>query len=339
MLVSRPANLEDLESLIALADRAGPGFTSLAVGTEVLEARLRKSNISYELGSDIGPDRIYILMLEDSTTGAVVGMSAIKAQVGVSDPFFNFRVMKIGKKSTVTDRRFDMDVVMMVNEYNGATEVSSLYVLPNMRGTGAGRLIAQSRYMLMAGDQKRFSDTVISELRGHVDDTGYSPFWEAIGRQFFKMDFTEADNFSAEQDSQFILDLMPRYPIYAALLPEEARAVMGETHPDGVGARKLLEAEGFRYTGLIDIFDGGPSVSAPLRDIRTIKESRVLKANSGDPGSKNTLNALISNEEIGGFRCVYGKIRFENEDLIVSPEILRVLHKEPGDLVRIWIKR
>lgn len=339
MLIVRPANIDDLDNLISLADQAGPGFTSLAVGTDVLEGRLRKSIVSYELGSDIDPDRIYLLMLEDSKSGNVVGMSAIKAQIGIADPFFNFRVMKIGKKSSVTNRRFDMDVLMMVNEYNGATEVASLYVSPEMRGTGAGRLIAQARYMLMAADQKRFAETVISELRGHVDDTGSSPFWEAIGRQFFKMDFTEADNFSAEQDSQFILDLMPRYPIYAALLPEEARAVMGETHPDGVGARKLLEAEGFRYTGLIDIFDGGPSVSAPLRDIRTIKDSRVLKARAGKVDGKSSLPALISNDDIGGFRCVYGKIKFENDDLIVSSEILAALHKDAGQPVRIWIKR
>ena len=58
------------------------------------------------------------------------------------------------------------------------------------------------------------------------------------------MDFNEADHISAEQDNQFILDLMPKYPIYAALLPKAAQEVMGQTHPAGIGARRFLEKEG-----------------------------------------------------------------------------------------------
>ena len=337
MLVARRAKLADLDSLVALAERAGPGFTSLAVGHDILQARLEKSQKSFDGKAGLSPDHIYILMLEDQATNSIVGMSAVKAQIGVRDPFFNFRIMKVGQKSTVTNRRFDMEVLMMVNEYNGATEVGSLYVMPEMRGTGAGSLISQSRYMLMAADQNRFSDLVISELRGHVDEDGYSPFWEAIGRKFFHMDFMEADHISAEQDSQFILDLMPRYPIYVTLLPEEARAVMGETHPAGIGARRFLEKEGFRYNGMIDIFDGGPSVSAPLEDIRTIKDSRRLRLETGE--SDKTLLALISSDNVANFRSVMTKIAFEDQIAIAEDSVFKALEINPGDMARIWIKR
>lgn len=337
MLIVRPANLDDLDAFISLAEQAGPGFTSLDVGPDVLEERLRKSVVSFELDEKISPDHIYLLMLEDTKSGEIVGMSAVKAQIGIRDPFFNFRVLRVGRKSAVTNRRYDMDVLMMVNEYNGATEVGSLYVLPKMRGTGAGRLISQSRYMLMAGDLARFSDTVISELRGHVDEDGFSPFWDAIGRKFFQMDFTEADHISAEQDSQFILDLMPRYPIYVELLPEAAKAVMGKTHPAGIGARKFLEAEGFRYNGMIDIFDGGPSVSAPTTDIRTIKDSRIMVP---EPSSgRLKLNALICNNQIANFRCVFSKVGFEGDQLLMREEDMRAILLKKNDPVRIWIKR
>jgi len=337
MLIARPATSKDADSLISLAGKAGPGFTSLAVGDEALIARLAKSEKSFSGSTGISPDHVYVLMLEDTESGKVVGMSAVKAQIGIRDPFFNFRIMKVGQKSTVTNRRFDMKVLMMVNEYNGATEVASLYVLPEMRGTGAGRLISQARYMLMANDQKRFSETVISELRGHVDDKGYSPFWEAIGRKFFHMDFTEADHISAEQDSQFILDLMPRYPIYAALLPDDARDVMGKTHPAGIGARKFLEAEGFRYNGMIDIFDGGPSMSAPLDDIRTVRDSRIVKLKTGE--ITKPLPALIANDSTENFRCVFAKIGFDENEAITTPDVLNALKLKAGESARIWIKR
>ena len=172
---------------------------------------------SFAGDADVTPDHLYLLLLEDSSTGQIVGMSAIKAQIGMRDPFFNFRILNVAQKSAVTNRRFDMEVLMLVNEYAGASEVGTLFVSPDQRGTGAGRLISQARYMFMAGHPTRFSDRVVSELRGEVDDDGNSPFWEAIGRKFFHMDFVEADNFSAEKDNQFILDLMPKYPILSLI--------------------------------------------------------------------------------------------------------------------------
>jgi len=337
MLIVRPANSDDFHHIKALADKAGPGFTSLAVGDDKLLERLKKSIASFTEPAAITPDKLYILLLEDSSSGEIIGMSAVKAQIGIRDPFFNFRILTIGRKSAVTDRRYDMEVLMMVNEHNGATEVGSLYVLPKMRGTGSGKLISQARYMLMAADRSRFSDTVISELRGHVDEEGFSPFWEAIGRKFFQMDFAEADHTSAEQDSQFILDLMPRYPIYVELLPEAAREVMGKTHPAGIGARKFLEAEGFRYSGMIDIFDGGPSVSAPLGDIRTIKESRTLIPRKSD--ARHKLRALISNDDVKDFRCIFSKISFDDEQLLMTSEDIMALGLDAGAPVRIWIQR
>ena len=338
MLLARPATTADFDDLVSLAQKAGPGFTSLAVGEDALRRRLEKSEKSFKGGSEISPDHVYLLMLEDLESGKVCGLSAVKAQIGLRDPFFNFRILKIAQKSEVTDRRFDMDVLILVNEYDGATEVGSLFVTTDMRGTGAGRLISQARYMLMAADPERFSDLVISELRGHVDETGYSPFWEAIGRKFFQMDFSEADHISAEKDNQFILDLMPKYPIYAALLPGEAQAVMGQTHPAGVGARRYLEGEGFRYNGVIDIFDGGPSVSAPRDDIRTVRDSRRVEISSLTK-VEDGLTALVSTDDVGDFRCVIGEIKFVGQKIDLSPAMAEALRVSEGDDVRIWVKR
>lgn len=338
MLVARPVRREDFSDFIRLARQAGPGFTSLAVSDDILKSRVTKSVKTFSGPEEITADSLYLLMLEDSDSGKIVGMSAIKAQIGVRDPFFNFRILKIAQKSEVSKRRYDMDVLMLVNEYTGASEVGTLFVAPDMRGTGAGRLISQSRYMLMAAAPQRFSDEVVSELRGHVGGDGRSPFWDAIGSKFFKMNFSEADSFSAEQDNQFILDLMPKYPIYAALLPKEAQAVIGKTHPEGGGAKRYLEGEGFRYTGLIDIFDAGPSMSVPRDDIRTVRHSRTLTLMEGDP-SESVHDAVISNDDVNGFRCVMSELSFEGEHAIVSAQTLSALKLSAGNTARIWMKR
>lgn len=333
----RPARSDDIDNILTLAKLAGPGFTSLAVGRDALAARLSKSVTSFDGKSAISPDHIYLLMLESG--GEVVGMSAVKAQIGMRDPFFNFRILKQAQKSSVTNRRFDMDVLVLVNDLTGSTEVGSLFVRSDQRGTGAGRLISQARYMLMAADQDRFATRVISELRGHVSDTGTSPFWEAIGRKFFDMDFNEADHISAEKDNQFILDLMPKYPIYSALLPAEAQAVIGKTHPAGEGARRYLEGEGFRYDGMIDIFDAGPSMSAPLTDIRTIRHSRIMTVHAGDVASDKSHLALISNDRIADFRCVLAPLQFDDGAVKMHGDVMASLNLNAGETARVWIKR
>lgn len=334
MLIVRPAKPYDLKDILRLAKLAGPGFTSLAVGEKALTARLKKSVKSFNGPSRISPDHIYLLILEDD--GKVVGLSAIKAQVGMRDPFFNFRILNVAQKSKMADKRFDMDVLVLVNDYTGATEVSSLFVMENQRGTGAGRLISQARYMLMAAEAERFAPRVISELRGHVDDKGVSPFWNAIGRKFFDMDFGEADHISAEEDNQFILDLMPKYPIYADLLPEAAREAIGQTHPAGIGARRYLEGEGFRYDGMIDIFDGGPSMSAPRDDIRTIRESRLVTLNG--IAVEGEFNALVSRDDVKNFACILTKVSSYGEAVNISNSALEALELNTGDTARVWIK-
>lgn len=339
MLVVRPAKFSDLDAICNLAKLAGPGFTSLAVGREALSKRLEKSVKSFEGPSTITPDNIYILMLEDTTKNDIVGLSAVKAQVGINDPFFNFRVLKTAQKSSVTGSRFDMEVLVLVNQYAGATEVGSLFIKGGYRGSGAGRLISQARYMLIAAEKERFGEQIISELRGHVNDKGESPFWDAIGRKFFRMDFKEADQISAEKDNQFILDLMPKHPIYVALLPSAAREVIGKTHPAGVGAKHYLEAEGFRYDGTIDIFDAGPSLTVPRDDLRTIRYSRTEKLNVAIDGQELNLKAMVSNDSLADFRCVLTDIGFIDNQLHVNPNILNLLNLSDGDDARIWIKR
>jgi arginine N-succinyltransferase len=76
--------------------------------------------------------------------------------------------------------------------------------------------------------------------------------------------------------TQFIADLMPKTPIYTAMLPESARHVMGVPHPSGRAAMKMLEREGFRYECYVDIFDGGPTMVAATDEIRTVRDAREL---------------------------------------------------------------
>jgi len=334
--VMRAAGPQDLEGFKQLREIAGAGFTSLMLDDKAMAAKLQLSEQSFDsTATNAGSER-YFIALEHIETGQLAGCCGVKATIGNTPPFFNFRIITEAQSSVVVGRRFDMDVLIGVNDFTGCSEVGSLFVRPEHRAAGSGRALAQTRYMLMAASPQRFRDRVVSELRGVVSPEGVSPFWEAVGRHFFRMDFAEADKLSATTDNQFILDLTPQHPIYVDLLPEEARAVIGKCHRDGEGARRLLEWEGFSFSNVIDIFDGGPLVSAPRDQIRTLREARLVSLH-GEPNFSGGARALTATPAIKGFRCVAARAAMENGAARVDASVLAALGLKDGDQALVWI--
>lgn len=339
--VMRPSRLDDFGALMELAKLSGAGFTSLPVDEGILTTRLEQSDRAFHGCQKNLQYGKYLMMMEHVPTGKVVGCSAVKAGTGIDRPFFNYRIITLAQASHAAgDLRFDMDALILTNEFVGFTEVGTLFLKPDHRGGGAGRLAAQSRYLLMAAAPDRFSDKVLAELRGVVDDQGTSPFWECLGRHFFRMDFAEADRLSATSDNQFIMDLMPRYPIYVDLLPPEAREVIGRCHSEGVGAYKLLQWEGFDFDRTVDIFDGGPLVAAQRRHIRTIRESRVVTIAAGEvEDDEDARMGLLSSNRMPDFRVCTGKFLASGEEgLFAGADVLEALRLKPGSPARVWMR-
>ena len=126
---------------------------------------------------------------------------------------------------------------------------------------------------------------------GVVDAQGRSPFWEAIGRHFFDIDFPKADYLSMV-NKRFIADLMPKHPIYIPLLPKEAQAVIGEVHDQTRPAMRILADEGFECCDQVDIFEGGPVVRPQrfengLRALESLASSREVVRGPADTGVRH----------------------------------------------------
>ncbi len=335
--VMRPARLSDFEEFYSMAVESGPGFTSLPEDEGILRQNLEKAEASFAGSLEQPEYGKYLMMLENVETGELAGCSAVKAGVGIKSPFFNYRIITLAQASQEAERRFDMDALILTNEFVGCTEVGTLFLRPQHRGGGGlGRLLAQSRYLLMTTRPEWFGEKVIAELRGVVDQNGDTPFWECLGRHFFKMSFPEADQLSATTDNQFIVDLMPKYPIYVDLLPDEAREVIGRCHTDGVPAFKLLEWEGFSFERVVDIFDGGPIMQVSRDMLRTSRESRVMEL---EVGPATGASGIASRTDLGGYRAclvegaVIGETRF-----MTSQETLDKLQLKRGDKARIWLR-
>jgi arginine and ornithine succinyltransferase subunits len=333
MLVVRPAGPADLDHLLELAILSGPGFTSLPEDPDALAERLDLSRDSF--AGQVEPQAAwYTLMLEETETGDIDGIGSVKAAVGLKRPFFSFRIVNNAQSSPSLGIKLEQKTLVLVNECTGWSEVGSLFLKADRRKGGAGRLLSQSRYMLIGAEPELFADTVLAELRGVFTPDGACPFWDHVAHKFFPMEFDEADRMTGSTDKQFILDLAPRHPVYIELLPEPARAVIGKVHPQGVPAMALLESEGFRPNGLVDIFDGGPTVTCRRDDIRTVRDARTLTVVIADEVDAE-LPSLISTSRVKGFRSVRQKAVLEGETATLTRETADALRVKAGDTVRV----
>jgi len=170
-------------------------------------------------------------------------------------------------------------------------------------------------------------------MRGVVDEHGFSPFWEALGRHFFDMDYPRADYLSVA-DKSFIADLMPTCPIYIPLLPKSAQDVIGQVHENTKPALKLLQDEGFTDTGMIDIFEAGPIVMSRLEDVRIVKESAAEEVTeiSGDEAEKARF--IITNAR-KDFRACAGNVeRLSGGGVRLARRTAEPLEVKTGDRIR-----
>ena len=332
MLVVRPAGPADLDSLMELAILSGRGFTSLPEDEATLLDRLTLSEASFT-GAISPRECWYTLMLEDLDSGRIEGLCGVRAAVGVARPHFSFRVMTLAQFSSAIGMRFDHRALVLVNECAGWTEVGSLYLRPERRSGGAGSLLARSRYMLIGVDRTRFSETVMAELRGYFAPDGTCPFWEGVASKFFHLPFDEADHMVMSTDGQFILDLAPRHPIYVELIAESAQAAIGRVHVEGEAARAMLEHEGFRGSGLVDIFDGGPTYSVARDTITTIERTSAMAVLSGKP--VEAPERLISTGSVEGFRATRAQVRIENGTAMLDTAAMDAMRLKTGDIVRV----
>ena len=333
LTVFRPIQANDLDDLYQLALNAGIGITTLPKDKSDLELRIDRSLVSFEKKISSPRDENYFFVLEDLEQNRVVGCSAIEAAVGYKLPFYAYRISKVFNICHSLDIRSEYDVLTLNNDFQGMTEICSLYLDQQYRKHGNGLLLSKARFMFMATAMERFSNMVLAEMRGWSDKNGNSPFWDSFGKHFFKMSFPEADRLSALTDKQFISDLLPQHPVHVKLLSEEAQKVIGLAHPSTVPAMKILQQEGFCFENYIDIFDAGPAIEAPISKITTIKNinSVPIIAFSDDFQGKHT---FISNTALD-FRAVNSRAQLTTEGVIVSQQVASTLQVELGDQVQV----
>ncbi len=328
----RAARPDDLEPLYEMAKLTGGGFTNLPPDRAALGAKLDRAATAFARQEQTLADEQFVLVLENAATGDVRGTCQLFTQVGQQWPFYSYRMTTLTQHSQELDRTVRAEMLSLTTDLEGSSEVGGLFLHPNERAGGLGLLLARSRYLFVAMHRARFADRILAELRGIIDDRGGSPFWDGVAGRFFGMSFQEADYFNAINGNQFIADLMPKHPVYIAMLQESARSVIGLPHPTGRAAMRMLENEGFAAQGYVDIFDGGPTMTAMTNQVKSIREANSALASSItlEKGER----ALVAAGNLQSFRACYGAREMQEDGtMAIDARAADVLDVSPGDMV------
>jgi arginine N-succinyltransferase len=331
--IVRPATETDIDGLYALAQKAGTGMTTVPTSREAIAERVAQSMGAVASTERAGPKDIFFFVLEHE--GGIEGMASIFPALGEDRPFYSYRISNVAAAAPELGIQASSELLYLCNDYHGYTEIGTLLTSERVRGTGAGRLLSLSRFLFMKTVESRISTKIMAEIRGKFTDEGESPFWNAVASKFFHMSFEEADRRSAH-DFRFIADLMPKFPIYTELLPQEAIDVLGQPHHLSAAAMNMLMREGFHYTRCVDIFDAGPSLEADLDRIRTIREAQTVTVRVlADLPEGQEEPCLVAVPEAERFRAAILKRRPADGSLFVTSAEAHSLGVISGEKVMI----
>ena len=310
----RAAGPADLDALERMARASAAGITTLPPDRAELAARLQRSEASFGRPDASTGEEIYLFVLEDRARAAagldpVIGTCGVIAAAGYADRYCCYRNETLVHASTALQLRKRVHTLQLCHALTGASMLSSFYIEPAYERTVAPQLLSRARLLFIAEFAERFADRIASESPGLADGDGHCPFWDAVGRRFFDMDYPQVERLAVGRSKAFIADLLPQAPIYVPLLPEEAQWAIGQLNPVAEVPFEILMDEGFETENYVDVFDGGPIVDAPVNTLRTVAQSRAAPAQwlAGDGDTAGQAWHLVATTRRQDFRAVLAR--------------------------------
>lgn len=324
--IIRLAMPQDIPNLLELSKLGN--FLNLPRHESKLELMIIKSINSFQSPSMDLAKNTYFFVIEDTKEKRVMATSVIHAQHGTVDsPHFYLKVGQEKKYSQTMNKEFVHQTLRLGIDTNGPTEIGGLVVHPDYRGhqEKLGKQISFVRFLYMAINPTQFKQKIHSELMPPFDENGSSPLWEAVGKRFFEMSYHEADKLS-QKNKEFILTLFPKQNIYTLLLPSDAQESIGKVGPETAPVKKMLESIGFRYSGEVDPFDGGPHYRAKVKEISLI-HNQIDAPYEFTNQEEGLRDYLIQTHTEYEFSAVKVKAKFENNIFKIKSDVKDLLEE------------
>jgi arginine N-succinyltransferase len=332
----RAARESDLDAFERIAAASATGIFTLPADRAALHERLVRSAQAFASGDSPSGEEIHLFVVEDLEADGgprVVGTSGIAASAGFADRFYSYRNEMIVHASAALRASNRVHTLHLCHDLTGHTLLTSFYIEPAYEHTVAPQLLSRARLLFIAEFAERFSDRIAAESLGLSDEHGRCPFWDAVGRRFFAMDYPQIERLAGGRSRSFIAELMPQNPIYVPLLPEAAQWAIGQLHPAAELPFEILLDEGFDSETYVDIFDGGPTVEARVAMLKTVARSRPATL-AGGSASGGTLH-LVALAQRQGFAAVLREAPATGRELSLDEATQALLGGSTGAPLRV----
>ena len=95
----------------------------------------------------------------------------------------------------------------------------------------------------------------------------------------------------------------------------------------------MLQGEGFVWECYIDIFDGGPTVTAPTDQIRSVRESEWLKV-GGSHKEKGGKTMMVATGQLGSFVACWAQVQIDDRgEALLDEKPMAMLDVGSGDTI------
>lgn len=330
--VLRPVQLSDTNQVIELVASMRVGIASLPNDASILRKKIKASMNAFNPSENKTGHEHYLFVLEDVESGNFAGICGLYAHCGskstlfayeLENEYFHYKPMKISKQ---------VDVLRFKEIKQSPSEVCSLYLKPEYRQGGLGKLLSLGRYLFIQAFPDWFQEEIMALLRGYRNEQELSPFFETIGSVFFDGSLRTVDSMKSLGHKKFIRALMPKHPLYVPLLKEEVIKTLGKVYTKTEPALHLLKEQGFKETKWLDIFDAGPYLVAKQKDIKTIKEHKKAKITKSLADS-DIFSHLISNKRADYRACRGDVVEYTNNEVGLSNSTMKLLDVKIGDTI------
>ncbi|WP_182915807.1 arginine N-succinyltransferase [Massilia cavernae] len=306
MYVVRPVEMADLPRLEMLCRRDNQRVHTLPQSRHGLAALVEQSVASFQSRPALPADERYTFVLESAADGALAGTASLVAQAGGGASFLAFRQDMMQQVSPDLDVSNNVDMLMLCSDLSGYSQLAGYHAPGPAIGHEHKCLLGRARLMYAALAPQRFAHKFFASLPGATDGSKRSPFWDAIGRNFFHMDFMQVEKLlGGARNRALIAGLMPHYPVYVSLLPADARAALATVDPLARGGFEMLCDEGFEANDYVDICDGGPLLQASRHALKSYSSSMRRGVSQREHASAaGARRYLVCNAREQGFRAI-----------------------------------
>ncbi|MEQ9617333.1 MAG: arginine N-succinyltransferase [Phycisphaerales bacterium] len=345
MFLIRRTTPDDIDVLFKLAKMVF--FINLPADKEIIGDKIRRSRQSFQAAAQgtipkfaQGVDKsatalspVYMFSIVDTSTGNCYGTSSVIGEMGSeANPNISLKLEREEFFSKDLQSGTTQVTAQLMLDTSGPSEIGGLIVGPSSRRhpQKLGKQLSLIRFHYIGLYRKLFADMLLAEMMAPIAPDGGCAFWDAFPRRFINLSYQEADRF-CQHSREFMTSLLPREKVYLALLSPEARASVGQVGADTVPARRMLEGIGFKDTGRVDPFDGGPHLQAVTDEVEIVKNTGwrtfkgVCQANQADE-----VGFVSVATEDGDFRAVYTTFKRTEKSILLPRKSADALRAEEG---------